>query len=61
MMEKCKTISVVTNEVSDGTRSGYLVLTEASGTSVPVEVYPSRIPVTITDDDGKQCSHNILW
>ena len=38
---RCTTISVIDNDVSDGSRSSQLTLTEAPGGTVPVEVYPS--------------------
>ena len=50
---RCTTISVIDNDVSDGSRSSQLTLTEAPGGTVPVEVYPSSIQLTITDNDSK--------
>ena len=53
---RCTTISTIDNNVSDGTRSSQIVISEGSGSTVPIEVYPSRIPLTILDNDGKcQC------
>ena len=50
---RCTTISVIDNDVSDGSRSSQLTLTEVPGGTVPVEVYPSSIQLTITDNDSK--------
>ena len=50
---RCTTISVIDNDVSDGSRSSQLTLTEAPRGTVPVEVYPSSIQLIITDNDGK--------
>lgn len=54
-MLRCKTISVSTesdNDVSEGTRSADLILTDGPMTTVPVEIYPNRIPIMIMDNDG---------
>ena len=51
---RCTTISVIDNDVSDGSRPSQLTLTEVpDGSTVPVEVYPSSIQLIITDDDSK--------
>ena len=56
ILMRCTTISTIDNSISDGTRSSQIVISEGSGSTVPIEVYPSRIPLTILDNDGKcQC------
>ena len=50
----CTTISATDNNISEGSRSSYIVIGEGiQGSTVPIEVYPSRIPLIILDDDGK--------
>ena len=50
---RCTTISVMDNNISEGTRSSYIVISEGMASTVPIEVYPSRIPLIILDNDGK--------
>ena len=49
----CTTISTLDNGISEGTRSTHIVISEGSGSTVPIELFPSRIPLTILDNDGK--------
>ena len=49
----CTTISTMDNGVSEGTRSTHIVISDGIGSTVPIELFPSRIPLTILDDDGK--------
>ena len=49
----CTTILVMDNNISEGTRSSYIVISEGMDSTVPIEVYPSRIPLIILDNDGK--------
>ena len=49
--KRCTTISAVDDNVSEGTHSSQLIV-EASGSTVPTEVYPNSIPVVIIDNDG---------
>ena len=51
---RCTTISATDNNISEGSRSSHIVIGEGIPEStVPIEVYPSRIPLIILDDDGK--------
>ena len=48
------TISATDNNISEDSRSSHIVIGEGiQGSTVPIEVYPSRIPLIILDDDGK--------
>ena len=49
----CKTITAIDDNVSDGTRTSRLIIGIESGTSVPVEIHPDSIPITIRDNDGE--------
>lgn len=51
-MVQFTTISAPDNNVSDGTRSVQLVISEVLGSNVPVIFYPGSIPVQVIDDDG---------
>ena len=52
-LTNCTTISIMDNGISEGTRSTHIVISEGSGSTVPIELFPGRIPLTILDDDGK--------
>ena len=52
-MATCTNVSVIDNDVSDGSRSSQLTMTEAPGSDAPVELYPNSIQLIITDNDGK--------
>jgi hypothetical protein len=49
----CKTIKATDDRVSDGTQTSRLVIGVEAGTSVPVEIRPVSIPITIIDNDGE--------
>ena len=49
---RCTTISTPYNGISDGTRSSHVVINSMAST-VPIEIYPRRIPLTILNTDGK--------
>ena len=51
-LTNCTTISTMDNGISEGTRSTYIVISDGIGSTVPIELFPSRIPLTILDDDG---------
>ena len=50
---RCTTISATDNNISEDTRSSHIVISEGMDSTVPIEVYPSRIPLIILDNDGK--------
>ena len=55
ILKNCTTISTMDNGISEGTRSTHIVISEFEGSdsTVPIELFPSRIPLTILDDDSK--------
>jgi hypothetical protein len=50
---RCATISTVDNGISEGTRTANIVISGNMDSNVPIELFPSRIPLTILDNDGK--------
>ena len=55
ILKRCTTIRAKDNNISDGTRSSYITISVGAGSSAPVEIYPSRIPLTIINDNDGKC------
>ena len=51
--EKCASVSVADNDNMEGSRSYQLILGRNGGSTVPVELYPSNIPIIVIDNDGQ--------
>ena len=49
----CKTIYAMDDRVSDGTQTSRLIIDAEQGTTVPFEILPQSIPITIIDNDGE--------
>ena len=50
----CKTIYATDDRVSDGTQTSQLLIDTQRGiNSVPIDIFPQSIPITIIDDDGE--------
>ena len=49
----CKTIYATDDRVSDGTQTSRLIIDAQRLTTVPFEIFPQSIPITIIDNDGE--------
>ena len=50
MIISCTTISTMDNGISEGTRSAHIVISEGTIITVPIGLFPNRIPLTILDN-----------
>ena len=51
--ERCATISVVDNNITEGNRSYQLILEKSGRSTVPVLLHPNTIPIIVIDNDGQ--------
>ena len=54
---QCISVTARDDHVTEGNQTSQLEIIVQRGNTVPVAIYPSSIPLTVIDNDGKVCMH----